>query len=84
MFSSYFAALGGNVDFDSATQTAVITAGANSSTVNITLRNDSIVEGDEMFTMNLMVPTSPGIMAGDITMATATITDSTSRLHHTR
>ena len=84
MFSSYFAASGGNVDFDSTTQTALITAGANSSTINITLRNDSIVEGDEIFTMNLMVPTSPGITAGDITMATATITDSTSRLHHTR
>ena len=72
------------MDFNSATQTAIIAAGASSSTVNITVINDDIVEGDEMFTMTLNVPTSPGITAGDITMATATIIDSSSRLHHMR
>ena len=76
--------LGGGVDFNSATQTATITAGASSSTINITVINDNIVEGDEMFTMTLNVPTSPGITTGNITMATATIIDSTSRLHHIR
>ena len=34
-----------------------------------------------MFTMNLNVPVSPGIIAGAITMATATIIDRTSKLH---
>ena len=76
--------LGGGVDFNSTTQTATVTAGASSSTINITVINDNIVEGDEMFTMTLNVPTSPGITTGNITMATATITDSTSRLHHIR
>ena len=76
--------LGGGVDFNSATQTATITAGASSSTINITVIDDNIVEGDEMFTMTLNVPTSPGITAGSITMATAIITDSTSKLHYTR
>ena len=76
--------LGGGVDFNSATQTATITAGASSSTINITVIDDNIVEGDEMFTMTLNVPTSPGITTGNITMATATIIDSTSRLHHIR
>ena len=71
---------GDNVDFNSTTQTAVIKAGTNSSTVNITVINDTIVEGDEMFTVNLNVPSSlaPGIMAGDIIMATVTIIDTSS------
>ena len=74
--------LGNNVDFNSTTQTAVITAGTNSSTVSIPVMNDNIVEGDEMFTMNLNVPASlgPGIIAGAITMATATIIDTNSKL----
>ena len=66
---------GGGVDFNSATQTATITAGTSNSTVDITVINDDIVEGDEMFTMTLNVPTSPGITAGDITMATGIIID---------
>jgi len=76
--------LGNNVDFDSASQTATITAGTSSSTVNITVVDDDTVEGDEMFIMNLNVPTSlgPGIVAGTITMATATIIDTTSKLYH--
>ena len=83
---SYFSLhlLGEDIDFHSATQTAIITAGASRSTINITVINDSIVEGDEMFTMTLNVPTSPGITTGNITMATVTIIDSTSRLHHIR
>ena len=60
-------------------QTAVITAGSNSSTVNVAVMDDDIVEGDETFTMNLNVPISPGIVAGAITMATATIIDTSSK-----
>ena len=72
---------GNHVDFISATQTAVIAAGTKSSTVNIRVTNDNIVEGDEMFTMKLSVPASlaPGIITGAITMATATIIDSSSK-----
>ena len=69
---------GGNVDFNSATQTATIAAGTSNSTISIRVINDDIVEGDEMFTMTLNVPTSPGITAGDITMATGIIIDTTS------
>ena len=32
--------------------------------------------------MNLNVPVSPGIIAGVVTMATATITDTSSKLHN--
>ena len=76
--------IGNNIDFNSTTQTAIIAAGTNSSTVNITVINDDIVEGDEMFNMTLNVPTLPGVIAGPITMATGIINDSTSRLHHAR
>ena len=69
-------------DFNSATQTATIIAGSNSSRVNITVVDDDIVEGDETFTINLNVPVSLGIMAGDITMATVTIIDTSSRLQY--
>ena len=67
-------------------QTVTITAGTNSSTINITVINDNIVEEDEMFPMNLNVSSSlaPGIIAGDITMATVTIMDTSSKLHDTR
>ena len=82
MYLITFVALGNNVDFSSVTQNAIITAGTNTSTVNIPIENDDIVEGDETFTMNLNVPVSPGIIAGTITMATATIIDTSSRLHH--
>ena len=50
--------------------------------MNISVTNENIVEGDEMFTMSLNVPVSPGIIAGAITMATATIIDTSSRFHN--
>ena len=72
---------GDNVDFNSAMQTATITAGTNSSTVNIAVIDDDIVEGDETFTMNLNVPMLPGITAGAFTGTVATIIDTSSGLH---
>ena len=48
--------------------------------MNIAVTNDNIVEENEMFTMNLIVPLSPGIVAGVITMANATIIDTSSEL----
>ena len=41
--------------------------------------SDNIVEGDEIFSMSLTVPSSlgPGIVAGTVTHATAKIVDST-------
>ena len=45
------------------------------------MRNDNIVEGDEMFSMSLNVPSSfgPAIVAGSITIATGIIIDSSSK-----
>ena len=63
----------------------MIAAGTNSSTINVTVIKDSLVEGNEMFIMNLTVSASisSGITVGPgaITMATATIIDANSRLH---
>ena len=43
--------------------------------------SDNIVEGDEMFSMSLNVPSSlrPEIVAGSVTSATGIIVDSTSK-----
>ena len=75
--------VGNNADFNSATQTAIISARSNGSTINIGVTNDNIVEGNEVFTMNLDIPPSfgPGVIAGGITTATATIIDTTSTSH---
>ena len=67
-------------DFNSATQAVAITAGTNSSVVNIPVTDDDIVERDEIFIMSLTVPSSlgPGITTGAITSATVTIIDTNS------
>ena len=45
------------------------------------MTDDNIVEGDEMFSMSLNVPSSlgPAIVAGSVTSATGTIIDSSSK-----
>ena len=67
-------------DFNLTTQTVTITAGTNSSMVNIPVTDDNIVEGDETFSMSLTVPSSlgPGITTGTITSAVITIIDTSS------
>ena len=67
-------------DFDTTMQTVTIIAGVNSSTVNIPVINDNIVEGDESFSMSLSVPSSlgPEVTTGTIISATGTINDTTS------
>ena len=74
--------VGGNIDFISAPQTITIIAGTNSSTIRILVVNDNIVEGNETFNMNLTIPPTlgPGVKAGIVTSATATIIDTSSEL----
>ena len=74
--------VGGNIDFNSTPQTITMTAAANSTTIQITVINDNIVEGNETFNMSLTVPSSfgPRITTGNIISATATIIDTTSEL----
>ena len=68
-------------DFTSTPLTATIPAGATTTTVRVPVINDSIVEGDEMFSMSLTVPPllGPEIVAGSVTSATGIIVDSTSK-----
>ena len=65
-------------DFNTTTLIATIPAGAITTTVRVVVTNDHIVEGDEMFSMSLSVPSSlgPGVVAGLITNATGIIIDS--------
>lgn len=72
---------GTNVDFNSDATTAKIVSRTNKSMVNITVIDDNIVERNETFIMSLKVPPSlgPGIIAGLITNATATIIDTTGK-----
>ena len=74
-----YAISGNNIDFDSTTLNVTIVAGTNISTVNITLKSDDIVEGDEMFNITLSVPSSldSRITTGTITSATVIIVDTT-------
>ena len=82
VISCYVIPLGN--DFNSAAQTVTIIAGTNSSMVNIPVKDDNIVEGDETFSMSLTVPSSfgPGIITGTITSATVTIIDTTGKYYH--
>ena len=76
-------ALGDNIDFDSTTQTVTIVHGTNSSTVNITVTYDDEPEGDEMFNISLVVPSSVDsrIVTGNRTSALAVITDASSKCY---
>ena len=73
--------LGNNIDYNSTTQTVTIIAGTNNSTVNVTVTDDNIVEGNETFSMFLTLPSSlgPRIMTGDITSATGIIIDTSGK-----
>ena len=61
-------------------QTVTIVAGTNSSTVNVTLNNDNIVEIDQTFNIALVVPSSLGsrITADVSRSATGIIIDTNS------
>ena len=68
-------------DFNTTPLTATIPAGATNTTVKVAVTYDNIVEGDEIFTMSLTVPSSlaPGIVTGSVTSATVIIIDTTSK-----
>ena len=71
-------------DFNTTMQTVKLSAGSNISSMNISVKDDNIVEGNETFSMHLAIPSSlgPGIITGTITSATATIIDTSSELKH--
>ena len=72
------------MDFNSVMQNVTITAGTNSTTVNISVNRDNILEGDEVFNITLSLPPSRNgagvVLANDnaVVSATEIIADSTS------
>ena len=74
-------ATGGGTDFTSTTQTLTFTAGDQSETVDVTIANDTIIEGDEDFTATLALATGQSLGSRTITAtdtATGTINDNDS------
>ena len=65
-------------DFNTTPLIATFPAGVTNTTVRVAVTNDNIVEGDEMFSMSLNVPSSlsPAISAGSVSSAIGTIIDS--------
>ena len=59
-YSSFVFISGNDVDFNSTMQTVTIVAGTNSSTLNVTLNDDDIVEENQTFKIALLVLSSPG------------------------
>ena len=66
-------------DFTSTPLNVTLPAGATTTVVRVPVMSDNIVEGNEMFRISLIVPSSlgPGIIAGSVTSATGIILDST-------
>ena len=79
--------LGNDVDFNSTMQTVTIFNGTFSTTVNIPVIDDDIVEGDEMFNITLSLPSSLNgagvVLASDNAIASTTgvIIDTNSKLY---
>ena len=69
------------MDYNSTAVTATFTAGTYSTTVNIPVAMDDILEESEKFNLSLSISSSLSgkVTLGYITTANATITDSTSK-----
>ena len=69
------------MDYDSNSLTAIFTAGSTSTTVNVPVTNDNIVEGPETFDLTFTIPSSLGgqVILGTITNANGNIIDNTSK-----
>ena len=70
----------GDVDFNTTNQTVTFTSGITTSNVSISVFNDTIVEGDEMFDLTLTVPElfNGMISTGSRDVAVGDIADNTS------
>ena len=70
----------GGVDFNTTNQTATFSSGITTSNISISVFNDTIVEGDEMFDLTLSVPElfNGRISTGSRNVAVGNITDNSS------
>ena len=82
-FISYcvFNWLGNGVDYTSTAVNATFTAGTASTTVNVSVTNDNILEPSEMFGLIFTSPSmlSTRVLMGNPNMATGNIIDSTGK-----
>lgn len=80
LLSYWFNIIAGNIDFSTRQAVATFIRGSNQTTAFITLQCDREVENDEEFDLTLsIVSPSSGVSIGSRSMATAIITDSTSK-----
>ena len=77
--------LTGDIDFNTTNQAVTFPSGITTSNVSISVFNDAIVEGDEMFDLTLTVPEifNGRISAGSRDIAVGDITDHTSESSNT-
>ena len=71
------------MDYDTTPITATFIAGTNTTAVNISLINDTIVEGPETFNLTIIIPPSLSgrVILGNVTKATGNITDNTGKTY---
>ena len=69
------------MDYDSTPVTATFTAGSISTTVNVPVTKDNIVEEFETFDITIAIPSSlkDQVLQGDVTNAVGTIIDNSSK-----
>ena len=71
---------GGGVDYDSGPYTVTFTAGQTSTSFNVSINDDNILENTEMFTLDINPSTLPNrVTVGNPGEATVTIMDTDSK-----
>ena len=73
----------GGVDYYTTPITATFIAGTTTTAVNVSLINDTIVEGPETFDLTITILSSLNdrVILGTVTKATGNITDNTGRIY---
>lgn len=76
----FYLYVGGGVDYNSGPHTATITAGSDRTSFNIPLNDDNIVEGNENFTVIIIMSSLPDdFVLGSVSEATVIIRDEDSK-----
>ena len=71
------------MDYNTTPITATFIAGATTTAVNVSLINDTIVEGPETFDLNITIPPplNGRVILGNVTKAIGNITDNTGKTY---
>ena len=71
--------VGGGVDYNSGPHTVIFPIGSTTASFNITIKDDSVLEDDEVFNVSIISITN-GHIVGTPAVATVTIIDTSSKL----